>query len=99
MPKIYEYNGFSFLFYPNDHDPPHVHVKKAGKEIKVEIDVDRESGIKAVGKVAKFASGFNQSELRNISQFLEVYCGAIIEKWNIFFIKKQKPKFEKINQL
>jgi hypothetical protein len=32
MPKIWEQDGFHFYVYYNDHDPSHVHVKKAGGE-------------------------------------------------------------------
>ena len=28
MPKIFEYFGFIFLFYSNEHEPIHVHVMK-----------------------------------------------------------------------
>ncbi|MEK7718360.1 MAG: DUF4160 domain-containing protein [Bacteroidota bacterium] len=28
MPKIFEYLGFVFFLYSNDHKPLHVHVKK-----------------------------------------------------------------------
>lgn len=28
MPKIFEYFGFIFLFYSNEHDPVHVHANK-----------------------------------------------------------------------
>ncbi len=30
MPKIYEYLGFIFFFYSNEHEPIHVHVIKNG---------------------------------------------------------------------
>ena len=32
MPKIYEYFGFIFLFYSNEHEPIHVHANKDGHE-------------------------------------------------------------------
>ena len=32
MPKIFEYFGFIFLFYSNEHEPIHVHVMKDGHE-------------------------------------------------------------------
>ena len=37
MPKIYEYFGFIFLFYSNEHEPIHVHVNKDGHEAIFEI--------------------------------------------------------------
>ena len=32
MPKIFEYFGFIFYFYSNEHEPIHVHVIHGGKE-------------------------------------------------------------------
>ena len=32
MPKIFEYFGFIFYFYSNEHEPIHVHVLHSGKE-------------------------------------------------------------------
>ena len=37
MPKIFEYFGFIFLFYSNEHEPIHVHVMKDGHEAIFEI--------------------------------------------------------------
>ena len=37
MPKIFEYFGFIFLFYSNEHEPIHVHVMKEGHEAIFEI--------------------------------------------------------------
>ncbi len=30
MPKIFEYFGFIFYFYSNEHEPIHVHVQHGG---------------------------------------------------------------------
>ena len=38
MPNIYEYLGYTFFFYSNDHAPRHVHVEKADKLMKVELE-------------------------------------------------------------
>lgn len=32
MPKIFEYFGFIFYFYSNEHEPIHVHVIHGDKE-------------------------------------------------------------------
>ena len=32
MPKIFEYFGFIFYFYSNEHEPIHVHVLHGGRE-------------------------------------------------------------------
>ncbi len=35
MPTVARQNGFRVVMYPDDHEPIHVHVKKADGEIKV----------------------------------------------------------------
>lgn len=37
MPTVYRQDGFEFRIYTNDHDPPHVHVFKAGGQVKIAI--------------------------------------------------------------
>lgn len=37
MPKVWAQDGFKFYVYPNDHKPSHIHIKKAGKEIVINI--------------------------------------------------------------
>ena len=32
MPKIFEYFGFIFYFFSNEHEPIHVHVKHSGSK-------------------------------------------------------------------
>ena len=95
MPKIYEYNGYSFLFYSNDHEPPHCHVQKAGKMLRIRF-------VNTVGAISLKYSHitekrkFTKSEIRNIDDFARPYSNEILEKWDIFFNQKKKPKFEKI---
>lgn len=35
MPTVYRQDGFEFRIYTNVHDPPHVHVFKAGGQVKI----------------------------------------------------------------
>ena len=37
MPKIYEYFGFIFFFFSNEHEPIHVHVMKGGCQTVFEL--------------------------------------------------------------
>ena len=42
MPKIFEYFGFVFFFYSNEHEPIHVHVTHKGcqrKDVKVFLNL------------------------------------------------------------
>lgn len=38
MPTIIRERGFRVVIYTHDHDPPHVHVHKAGTEARVLLD-------------------------------------------------------------
>lgn len=37
MPTVFRSNGFIFVVYPNDHEPPHVHVFKAEAELIINL--------------------------------------------------------------
>ena len=52
MPKIYEYLGFVFLFFTNEHLPVHVLVRKGERESKCELIYDN-SGLNLVWKKVK----------------------------------------------
>jgi hypothetical protein len=98
MPKIYEYLGYIFLFYSNDHKPLHVHVRYAEYESIVEIEI-------ADGKLAKIkfkkSSGSKQlpvSSRKDVENFVSVYYLKIVEKWTQFYLLKTEPKNEKITK-
>lgn len=38
LPTIAEDGEFRFVVYPNDHPPPHVHVKFGGSEVRINLD-------------------------------------------------------------
>lgn len=35
MPTVLRKDGFNFVIYPDDHEPMHMHVKQAGKEVVI----------------------------------------------------------------
>lgn len=37
MPSVMREDGWVFVIYSDDHAPPHVHVKRAGGEVKVSL--------------------------------------------------------------
>jgi hypothetical protein len=95
MPKIYEYKGFVFLFYSNEHPPMNCHVLKAGVELRFELSP---SG-KLIDARYKSRKKFTNSELNDILGFIEVKKMGILNKWHTFWVLKKKPKFEKISRL
>jgi hypothetical protein len=49
MPKVLERDGFQFYIYYNDHIPSHVHVKKAGGEVILQLgDAETKPSIREV---------------------------------------------------
>ena len=39
MPTVVEYRGIKFVVHPNDHNPPHVHVKlSSGAECRINLE-------------------------------------------------------------
>ena len=60
MPKIFEYFGFIFYFYSNEHEPIHVHVMHSQKESifelilmdgeLIEVRVREKKGLKPLSK-------------------------------------------------
>lgn len=97
MPKIYEYKGFHFSFYSNDHAPEHVHVRKSDREIKIEFH-NISGAISFKWILITTTRRFNTSELKEIDKFTRAYYHRIIKKWNIFYSGKT-PKCEQINKI
>lgn len=40
MPTILFIFGIRFFFYPNDHEPIHVHIEYQGKSAKIQVEPD-----------------------------------------------------------
>ena len=92
MPKIYEYLGFIFFFYSNEHEPIHVHVIKSGKPTAFEL-------ILSDGVLVKIRrrkeSGYNLLDEKDAIQaedFIKAYYKNIIDKWMNFFVLKKRVR-------
>jgi hypothetical protein len=104
MPKLYEYLGYTFLFYSNDHRPTHVHVQRNDKEMKVEIENEQgeqqdNKGINIViFKKIKGSHVFDSGEKKEIALLINTYREDIFKKWNRFFFEKKPISPLKINK-
>ena len=99
MPKIFEYLGFIFFFYSNDHEPFHCHVKKGGKEVKVDFEFNKGNLVNiSIRKYNKSKHTLTPAEREKIRGFVEVYYREIKKKWDDFRAGKE-IKSEKINKL
>jgi hypothetical protein len=98
MPKIFEYFGFIFYFYSNEHEPIHVHVLHGGKEnifdlimmngILVDINVRERKGVEPL----------SEKDRRTAEAFIQKYHRNIIEKWVKFFVLKQSVRSTNIKK-
>jgi hypothetical protein len=93
MPTIFEYFGFIFKFYSNEHEPIHVHVLKGGAEVVFEIIISNAEIIEIRQRNNK--SQLSENDLNIALLFVEKYAPEIVEKWIDFFVLKKKIK--KIN--
>jgi len=97
MPKIYEYFGFIFYFYSNEHEPIHVHVIKGGNESVFDI-------ILADGKLSELRCRaskrppLSEKEAGVAEAFIRKYYRNIVEKWVRFFIYKKTIRTTKITK-
>lgn len=98
MPKIFEYLGFVFFLYSNDHKPLHVHVRYAEYESVIEFEILEGKLIHVKFKRSGTNKPIPVSSRKEIEKFTSIYYLQIVEKWTQFYLLKQEPKNEKITQ-
>lgn len=98
MPKLYEYLGIIILFYANEHEPVHVHGRKAGKESKAEIIV--KDGTEYIITIKSVAGKppLDNNDLKEFKNFVAVYAEKIVQKWIDFFVLNKPVSPEIIHQ-
>ena len=84
MPKIFEYFGFIFYFFSNEHEPIHVHVKSADGKAKFDILPE--------GIVLVKNEGIKTKDIKAAEMVLEENKELAIEKWNEYFGKSVKDE-------
>lgn len=98
MPKIYEYFGFIFFFYSNEHEPIHVHVIKGDRQtvfelilmdgVLPEIRQRSETGYKLL----------SEKDAKIVEDFIRAYYKNIIDKWVNFFVLKKRIRCTRITK-
>lgn len=92
MPKIYEYFGFIFYFYSNEHEPIHVHVIHGERECIFDLIISNGELVDILVRKKKGYEILSDKD-RNIAEsFIRQYYKEIIEKWVTFFVLKQNVK-------
>ena len=72
MPTVLKGGGFRIVIYPNDHNPPHVHIVGPDKTAKVEIGA-------ATNLVSNI--GFSAAELRRALALIEAHEEELMKAW------------------
>ena len=90
MPKIFEYFGFVFFFYSNEHEPIHVHVLRG--EFQSIFELILEDGVlrTIIMRSAKGYPLLPSKDAAIAEQFIMAYYQQIIQKWVDYFVMKKQ---------
>ena len=98
MPKIFEYFGFIFLFYSNEHEPIHVHVMKDGHEAIFEIILENGELVEIHRRNSNKRPPLSEKDAATAEAFVKKYYKNIVDKWVNFFIYKKRIRSTKITK-
>ena len=98
MPKIFEYFGFIFLFYSNEHEPIHVHVMKDGYEAIFEIILENGELVEIHRRASNKMTPLSEKDAAIAEAFVKKYYKNIVDKWVNFFIYKKRIRSTKITK-
>ena len=92
MPKIFEYFGFIFFFYSNEHEPIHVHVMHNGCQSIFELIMMNGELIEIRVREKAGEDPLSSKDKKTAESFIRKYSKNIIQKWVKFFVLKQAVK-------
>lgn len=98
MPKIYEYFGFVFYFYSNEHAPIHVHVRKAERELIYELEFSNGKLSNIRIRQKKGVKPLDPKEDAEVVAFINKFADGIAKKWMNAFIYNKKVISTKITK-
>lgn len=73
-PTLLRQDGYQFVVFPNDHPPAHVHVRRAGKVARIQLD--------PVELMDNY--GYNSREISKILQIVQDNQGIFWAGWDSF---------------
>lgn len=97
MPKIFEYFGFVFFFYSNEHEPIHVHVVKNDSDTVFDIILDN-GMFKELVRRKGDRTPLSSKDAQTAEAFVAKYYKNIVEKWIKFFVLKKAVRSTKITK-
>jgi hypothetical protein len=76
MPTVYRQEGFRFFFYSNEHPPPHMHVSKAGGELRFILGSESEEPT-----LDKELSPMKKKDARRAFDIVKEQQKFLLKKW------------------
>ena len=98
MGKIFEYFGFIFFFYSNEHEPIHVHVKHGSQQSIYDIIIENGELVKLERREKPGEEPLDSKSSETAVEFINAYWKEIVEKWITFFVYKMQVNNTKINK-
>ena len=96
MPKIFEYFGFVFYFYSNEHEPIHVHVIHGDCETIFELILSNGELVDVRKRLKQGKPALTSKDVKIAEMFIEKYSKNIIDKWVKFFVYKKPVRSTQI---
>lgn len=78
MPTVLRKDGFNFVIYPDDHEPSHTHVRKAGKEVVINL------GDAQTAPYMRENKGMSKQNVRKALKFAYEHQDELIAAWEEF---------------
>lgn len=76
MPTILYIFGIRFFFYPNDHEPIHVHIEYQGASAKIQV-------LPEITLIEN--NGLKKTILKKAIEAVEIYKDDIVREWHKVF--------------
>ncbi|MDR1343464.1 MAG: DUF4160 domain-containing protein [Prevotellaceae bacterium] len=92
MPKIFEYFGFVFYFYSNEHEPIHVHVIHNACESIFDMIISDGTLVEIKQRAKKGVDPLSPKDAKTAERFIQAYASNIVRKWIKFFVLKQQVR-------
>ena len=98
MPQIYEYFGFVFRFYSDEHYPIHVHVEKGEHESIYDLIIVNGMLVELKHRKSRGVEAIPEHDRKKVEQFIREYYKNIVEKWTNYFVLNIPVKKTKITK-